>query len=100
MAHVKCRYDHYWCSMYNEKCMNCYYSPDNENQCDYLECDPGYFEKTSKNVDFDGRLLFVGKDLFAHVDDDVIKPEAEDNVIEYLEIDGIVYCGEKKDDDT
>ena len=96
MAHVKCRYDHYRCKMLNEECANCNYGPKDENQCYYLECYPSYFEKVSKNVDFDGKYLIVGKDLFASIDDCVLNPEANDNVIEYLEIDGILYYGVKE----
>ena len=101
MAHVICRYDHYSCSMCNHDCWACEISNRGDlydfRECFHLECDPGYFEKTSKSVEFDGRYLIVGKSFLAYIPDGMdYRPTADDDVIDYLEIDGIVYCGEKE----
>ena len=97
MAHVKCRYTHYRCTMCNKECYKCGYRKDDffENGCYYLECDNGYFEGDSKSVDFDGRYLTVGKRFFAYVEENG-SPEAEDNAIDFLEIDGREYVNYEK----
>lgn len=96
MAHVKCIYDHYSCSFGTGDCGKCGFAPDDSLEpCCHLQCDPGYYEKTSKNIDYDGKFLTVGK-FYAVAGDYELRTEPEDNVIDYLEIDGIVYYGEKE----
>ena len=98
MAHIKCRYTHYRCTMHKKNCYECGNREDDffDNGCYYLECDEGYFEGDSKSVDFDGQYLIVGKKFFAQDTGFKGHPEAEDNEIDFLEIDGREYINYEK----
>ena len=91
MAHIKCKYQKFECSMSfmygkeGEKCNRGIVCED----CDNLYSSDCFLEITSKKVDYDGASLIVGKDFFAFADWDYTYPGR--NYIDSLEIDGEQY---------
>ena len=100
MAHVKCRYTRYQCSLrWRSECFGCEEKStydDFDSSCRFLDSYSGYFEGDSKSIDFDGKVLTVGRKFFAYIDDSFEwDGSAGDNCIDYLEIDGVQYYPEE-----
>lgn len=97
MAHIKCKYTKYICTYDFGGKENCskngwdcnWNSRTSEAEtCRFLDEYPCYFEKSSKNVEFDGDSLFVGGKFIACLPSDDYQQEPDDAIIDSLEIDG------------